>query len=249
MSDYRKGVSIPIIASINCHTVRDWTKFAKNLENAGADAIELNVMLINTEREYKYGKVEQTNIEILKQVKKQVKIPVIMKIGREFTNLISLLNKFESNKASGIVMFNKNYSNEVDHEGVNLIPGAKLSDNGLFNQNLRWLTIASSILPSLDIAFSGAVYNGENIVKAILAGAKVTQICSTIYKNGPDFIPHMLAYLTDWMQMHNYETIDQFRGILNSPIIEDENLYQRIQFMKHFSNYEKETTKSDKELL
>ena len=229
-------ISIPVIASINCHTVREWTSYAKMLEKAGADAIELNVMLINTEKEYLYGKVEETNIEILKQVKKDVKIPVIMKIGREFTNIINLINRLQKNKADGIVMFNKSYRNEVDLEEESLIPGAHISDKSVFTGNLKWVSIASSLVPGADIAISGAVYDGENIIKAILCGAKVTEICSTIYKNGPDYIPHLLSFMTDWMQSHNYETIEQFRGKLNSSIIEDENLYERIQFMKHYSS-------------
>lgn len=234
--DCKAECEIPVIASINCYTMRGWTDFAKQIEEAGADALEVNIMSVNTSKEYKFGQEEQLYIDILAALKKTVSIPVIMKMSRQFTNLVSLANQLQHNDVDGLVLFNRSYTPDIDIETLKFHPGPVFTDPAAFNETLRWVGIVSGTVPLLDVAASSGIHTGENVIKAMLAGAKVTQICTAIYKEGPEIIAEMLTTLIEWMENHGFERIDQFRGSMNFANFEDENYYERTQFMKYFSN-------------
>ncbi|MEG1617006.1 MAG: dihydroorotate dehydrogenase-like protein [Bacteroidales bacterium] len=232
----KKRCSIPIIASINCYSKRSWIQFAKSIEEAGADALEVNIMLVNTDKESKPDVSETLHIEILAELKKVIKIPVIMKLSNHFTNLVYLVNQLQHNDADGVVLFNRSFSPDIDIKNLRFTTGPVLSDPTIFHETLRWTGIVSGMVPKIDIAASGGIHDAENAIKALLAGAKVTQLCSVIYKEGPDQIAFMNTKLISWMQEHGFERIDQFRGKMNFANFEDENYYERTQFMKYFSN-------------
>ena len=236
--DCKAQCSIPIIASINCYTRRNWVHFAKSIQEAGADGLEVNIMLVNTDKEYLHGSAEQLQIDILADLKKVVQIPVIMKMSRHFTNIVALANQYHHNNVNGVVMFNRTYTPDINIDTLKFTPGPVLSDPVEFPETLRWIGIVSGMIPQLDIAASGGIHNAANAAKAILAGAKIAQICSVIYKEGPDHITTMLTEFTNWMYKHGFESIDQFRGSMNFANFEDENYYERTQFMKYFSNKE-----------
>lgn len=236
IKDCKAECKIPIIASINCHTMRSWTDFALQIQEAGADALEVNIMLVNTDKEFRHGETELLHIEILAALKKILKIPVIMKLSRQFTNLVGLANQIQHNDGNGVVLFNRPYCPDVNLKNLNFTPGPIFTEPSFFSETLRWVGIVSGLVPLLDVAASGGIHNGSNLIKSLLVGAKATEICSIIYKEGPDIIGHMLAELTDWMNSNNFQHIDQFRGKLNFANFEDENYYERTQFMKYFSN-------------
>ena len=238
IKDCKKEINIPIIASINCYTLRNWVKYAKEIEKAGADALEINIMIVNTEKDYGPGSNEQLHIDILAALKKEIKIPVIMKLGKEFSNLIYLINQLKHNDADAVVLFNRSYTSDINESTLSIIPGPVLSNPHIFTQSLRWVGITSGLIPDIDISLSGGVVSSECVVKSLLAGAKTAQICSAIYKEGPDFIPHILSGLMDWMQKHGFESIKEFNGMLNFARIDDESIYERNQFMKYFSQHE-----------
>lgn len=234
--DCKAQCSIPVIASINCYTMRSWTEFALQIQEAGADALEVNIMLVDTDKAFKHGSTELLHIEILAALKKLLKIPVIMKLSRQFTNPVGLANQIQHNDGNGIVLFNRPYTPDINIKNMSFIPSPLFTEPSFFFDTLRWTGIISGIVPLIDIAASGGIHNGSNLIKILLAGAKTAEICSVIYKEGPDVIAQMLSELTEWMKDNNFSHIDQFRGKLNFANFEDENFYERTQFMKYFSN-------------
>ena len=197
IKEAKKECSIPIIASINCYTMRAWTDFAKHIEQAGADAIELNIMQVDTSKDYVFGRIEQLHVDILAAVKKAVKIPVIMKLGRQFTNIVALINQLEHNNADGVVMFNRSYVPDINTSNMSFKAGPVFSDEQSFPETMRWCGITSGEIPKIDIAASSGIYSGDDIIKGILTGASAIEICSVIYTEGPDFIPVMLNTVID----------------------------------------------------
>ncbi|MEG1587553.1 MAG: dihydroorotate dehydrogenase-like protein [Bacteroidales bacterium] len=238
IKDCKTQCHIPIIASINCHTMRNWTDFATQIQEAGADALEVNIMLVNTDKEFHHGQTELLHLEILAALKKILKIPVIMKLSRQFTNLVGLTNQIQHNDGNGVVLFNRSYTPDINIKNMAFAPGPIFSEPSTFHETLRWVGIISGLIPLLDIAASGGVHTGANLIKSLLVGAKAAEVCSAIYKEGPDIIAVMLGELTDWMNTNNFQQIEQFRGRLNFANFEDENYFERTQFMKYFSNSE-----------
>lgn len=239
IKDCKKECTIPVIASINCYTMRGWTDFAKQIQEAGADALEVNIMFVDTDKEFRHGATETLHLEILAELKKLLKIPVIMKLSRQFTNLVGLANQIQHNDGNGIVLFNRPYTPDINVKSMEFVPGPVLSEHSVFNEVLRWTGIIDGIVPRIDIAGSGGIHHGHDIVKLLLVGAKATEVCSAIYKEGPDVITDMLVHLTDWMKANNYQRIEDFRGKMNFANFQDENYYERTQFMKYFSNKDK----------
>ena len=159
-----------------------------------------------------------------------------MKLGRQFTNIIALINQLEHNDANGVVMFNRSYVPDINTSNMSFKAGPVFSDEHSFPETMRWCGITSGEIPKIDIAASSGIYSGDDIIKGILTGASAVEICSVIYKEGPDFIPIMLNAVIDWMRIHGFESINQFKGRMNFANFEDENFYESTQFMKYFSS-------------
>lgn len=228
--------TVPIIASINCYNDAEWVDFAKNIEEAGADAIEVNILALQTSIDYEYGAFEQRHIDILMHIKKTVSIPVIMKLGQNFTNPISLINQLYANGADGVVLFNRFYQPEVDIDKQKHIAGPILSSSNELPNALRWIGIASSVVDKLDYAASGGVQNSQDLVKTILVGASAVEISTILYKKSDAEIRKMLTFLGTWMQDKGYSNIAQFKGKLNHSNVKDVNYFERTQFLKYYSS-------------
>lgn len=228
--------AVPIIASINCYNDAEWIDFAKNIEDAGADAIEVNILALQTSIEYEYGAFEQRHIDILKHIKKTVSIPVIMKLGQNFTNPISLINQLYANGANAVVLFNRFYQPEVDIDKQKHIAGPILSSSNELPNALRWIGIASSLVSKLDYAASGGVQGAQDLVKTILVGASAVEISTILYKKSDAEIRKMLTFLATWMQDKGYTSISQFKGKLNHSNVKDVNYFERTQFLKYYSS-------------
>jgi len=235
LSEAKKETEIPIIASINCMSASEWTVFAKDFENAGADALELNLFFVPTERHKTAEQIEQLYLNIVSEVKKNVKIPVSVKIGFYYTNLISMADKLVANGANALVLFNRFYEPDINIEKMELTASEVFSSPSDIRRSLRWIGLISSQLPKVEIAAATGIHNGEAVIKQLLAGAQVTQICSSVYINGSQIIPEMIADLTSFMKKWNFKKIEDFRGRLSYKNIPDPMLYERAQFMKHFS--------------
>ena len=232
----KASCNIPIIASINCYKVSRWIDFAKSIEEAGADALELNVFLINT-GEYGDRYLEESYIKIVRELKKVIRIPLIIKMARSVSNLPGLVEKLKALGVAAVVLFNRFYQLDIDINTMEITSGPVFSHPEDFSETLRWTAITSGYVPNFDIACSYGVHKHEDIVKGILAGATAMQLCSVLYEEGMEIVTEMLTFLEEWMSQNNYKRLNQFRGKLNYSNIPSPALYERAQFMKYFSNH------------
>ncbi|KAF5082231.1 NAD-dependent dihydropyrimidine dehydrogenase subunit PreA [anaerobic digester metagenome] len=229
--------TIPVVASINCYKLTRWTDFAKSIEAAGADAIELNVFLLNA-GEYGDTYLEDSYISIVKQLKKTVKIPVVVKMAKNMGNLPGLVGKLKALGTDGIVLFNRFYQLDIDINKMEITAGTVFSNPADFHETLRWTAIVSGRVKEIDILCSTGVHSWEDTIKGILAGASGVQLCSVLYEQGMEVIGNMITCVEEWMEQNNYERISDFKGKLNYANIASPSLYERVQFMKYFSNYQ-----------
>ncbi|MEL7589108.1 MAG: dihydroorotate dehydrogenase-like protein [Prolixibacteraceae bacterium] len=234
----KQEVQIPVIASINCTSSKQWTSFAREFETAGADALELNVFFVPTRRNESPEQTEKLYTDILLAVKKEVSIPVSMKIGFYFTSLITMSEKLMACGANGLTMFNRFYEPDININKLELSASEVLSSPADIRRSLRWIGIVSAALPQLEIAASTGIHDGEAVMKQLLAGARVVQVCSSVYIHGSQVIAGMLQDLDDFMRKWNFNTLDDFRGRLSYARISDPMLYERSQFMRYFSHKE-----------
>ena len=229
--------SIPIIASINCFSNGEWKDFAKVIEEAGADALELNVMGIRTAVDYKDGEFEEKHVEILKAIKACVKIPVIMKLGSNVTNPASLVSKLKIAGADAVVLFNRFYQTNIAIEKMQYTTANVFTTPADLATPLRWTGIISAAVKNVDIAVSGGVHSGEDVVKAILAGASAVEVCSAIYSNGNEWIGKAKETVADWQSRHGYASVKEYCGKMNAADSKNEEKLERTQFLKYFEQY------------
>lgn len=234
----KKACKIPVIASINCYSDSEWVDFAKMMENAGADALEINILTLQTEKDYTPGSFEQRHIDILRHIKKSVNTPVIMKLGSNFTNPIALINQLYANGAAAVVLFNRFYQPDINIETLTFTNTNVMSNPSELADRLRWTAIASAAVPQVDYAISGGVHCGKGVIKTILAGASAVEICSAIYQYGNKEIATMKNELKEWMESNGYDTLNQFKGKMNANAAGDINPFERTQFMKYYSNHQ-----------
>lgn len=232
----KDAVDIPVIASVNCISSAEWTTFAKDFEEAGADALELNIFYLPTDRNEKPGVVEQLYVDVLQKVINEVSIPVAVKFGLNHSNIIGMVDKLKANGAEGVVMFNRFYEPDIDLETLELTSSEVFSSPTDLRRALRWTGMVASAIRNIDIAASTGIHDADAVIKQLLAGAQVTQLCSTLYLNGTKVIPEVLEKLNAFMEKWNFESIEDFRGRLSYKNIPDPLMYERSQFMKYFSN-------------
>ncbi|HAF28905.1 MAG TPA: diguanylate cyclase [Bacteroidales bacterium] len=229
----KEEVKIPIIASINCVTSKEWTGFAKSIEEAGADAIEINVFLLPNDRNASADKYENIYFELAQKLKSTIKIPFAFKLGSHFTNLLGFIQKLH---VPGVVLFNRFYAPDIDVDDMKFVSSEVFSNPADMRDILRWVGIISSEIPKMDIAASTGVHDGKAVIKQLLAGASAVQVCSTLYKNGIDHLETIIKDLEDWMRKHGYESVEEFKGKMSYSKITDPLIYERSQFMKYFSS-------------
>ena len=234
IKEAKKQINIPVIASINAVTSSEWTGFAKQIEDAGADALELNIFVMPFSFNKECNENESVYYTILKKVKETVTIPVAIKISPYFANLGNVITKLEDNGADAIVMFNKFSSPDIDIKNKKMIHAEVFSKPTDIYNSLRWISLAANRV-KVNLAASTGIHDGEAVIKQLLAGATVTQVASTIYKNGTGRINEMLNFMHDWMEENGFNYVDQFRGNLSSSASDNPESYERVQFMKYFS--------------
>lgn len=227
----------PIIASINCFSLGEWVEFAHEVEQAGADAVELNIMSIRTATEYHHGDFERHHIEILSAVNECTRLPIIVKIGANITNPVALVERLYAHGAAAVVLFNRMYQPDINIERMEYTSGWVLSNESDIATPLRWCAIVSGAVPRIDIALSGGVHSGAAIVKALLAGASAIEVCSAIYRNGEEWIAPALSFVEQWLDGHGYRTLLDARGQMNTRDIENAEQLERVQFLKYFEKF------------
>ncbi|MCG8308252.1 MAG: dihydroorotate dehydrogenase-like protein [Cytophagales bacterium] len=229
----KENVSIPVIASINCFSSKNWMHFSKELENAGADALELNVSIFPEDAKLKSADIEYEYFNIVKSVKKIIKIPVSVKMSSYFTNIKLAAKGLESHGAEALVLFNRYYRPDIDIDNLRMITRDTLSGPEEITQSLRWIGLLSEKL-KCDMVASTGIHDASAIIKQLLAGAKAVQICSVLYENGIDYIGELISEIEAWMKRKGFKTIDAFRGLIN---MDPHNSisWERIHFMKKTS--------------
>ncbi len=232
----KKETGLPVIASVNCIAGDEWTSFAKDLEDSGADAIELNIFYLPVSRSQTSEEVEQFYLNVVRMVSSAVKIPVSVKIGSHFSNIVAMAERIKGNGAAGLVMFNRFYEPDINLEKLELTASEVFSTPHELRHGIRWTGLVTSQIPNLEIAVTTGIHDGDAVVKQLLAGAQVVQLCSTIYLNGPAVIPVILEEIRSFMRKWNFRKIDDFRGRLSYKSLSDPMMYERSQFMKYYSS-------------
>ena len=230
--------TIPVIASINCYQLTGWTDFAKQIEEAGADAIELNIMSVNAEAEEEYGTFECMHVQIVQKIKQVVRLPIIVKLGRNLTNPIPLIHQLYANGVAGVVFFNRMAASDFNIDTLKFTRAEVLGQPSDLYESLRWVGLASERVPNLSYAVSGGVADGASLVKALLAGAFAVEVCSALYRHGVPQVQEMLAFLSEWMVQHNYTKVSDFKGLMNARKTGSASAFARSQFFKQFGKYE-----------
>lgn len=231
----KRECSVPIIASINCVNEGEWSEFAVAIEKAGADAIELNIMDLVCSADYADGDFERRHEAIVRGVEKVVNIPLIVKIGAGVTNPVALASRLKGAGAAAVVMFNRMYQSDINTSKMEYVPANILSTSGDFALPLRWVGIASARVSGLDFAHSGGVASGDDVVKAILAGAAAVEVCSSLYREGGAWVAQAIEAIEKWQAEKGYETISEYRGKLNAEGSVEAQMLVRQQFLRHFS--------------
>jgi dihydroorotate dehydrogenase (fumarate) len=222
--------STPIIASINCISSQEWPAFAKNLQEAGADAIELNIAIFPFDENVESKDIENLYIDIVKEVKAHVSIPISVKLGPNFTNVSRMVSLLDSQGVEGIVLFNRFFRPDIDINKGQVIYNNYLSEPSEMTESLRWVGILANKV-KCDLAANTGIHDYQAIIKQIMAGAAATEICSTLYKNGIPYIKTMLAELEEWMTKNNVNSLEKIKGQVH---IGSENSaeFERVQFMR-----------------
>jgi dihydroorotate dehydrogenase (fumarate) len=227
----KKETSIPIIASLNCISPKWWLDYAKQLEVSGADALELNISLLPSNLERSSKEIERVYMDILEGVLTEINLPVAVKIGPYFTSMARILSDFVKSGVKGLVLFNRFYQFDIDIKTLKLKGGNPLSSPNEISNSLRWIALLSSQIPSDFVATTG-IYSGRDVIKQILAGAKAVEICSALYKHGLPHIKNILQEIENWMDEHNYKSIEDFRAKLSKKEEDKTELYDRLQYIK-----------------
>ncbi|MBG0781889.1 MAG: dihydroorotate dehydrogenase-like protein [Bacteroidales bacterium] len=229
--DAKAAVDIPIIASINCVSPVEWPVFAKKIEEAGADAIELNIAIFPFDKKINSQQIEDMYVEILKAVKAQVSIPVSVKMGRYFTNIFAMANRLADEGADGLVLFNRFYNPDVDIANMKVVTDNVFSSPDEKSIPMRWIALLSADGINCDLAASTGIHYSIGVVKQLLAGATVTQLCTTLYQNGIPYISEILNGIQEWMKKNHFKKIDDFRGLVNKKT-ENTAAFERMQYMR-----------------
>ena len=231
IADAKKSVDIPIIGSLNGISNSGWVEYAKNIEQAGADALELNIYFLSTDSAISAEELEKTYIELITSVCKSVRIPVAVKLSPFFTSLPNTLEKMVNAGAKGLVLFNRFYQPDLDIEKLVVEPTLHLSTSSDLLLPLRWTAILYERIAA-DIALTSGIHSAEDMVKALMAGAAVTMLASALIENGVDYARTLLQGLANWMDAHDYGTVQNMRGTLSQKAVAFPAAYERANYMK-----------------
>ena len=226
----KKNVDIPIIASINCADKGEWTSFAKELQDAGADALELNIAVSPFDKDVASKVIEDEVVNIFNEVKKTVTIPVSVKLGDHFTNIGNIAFRLSMAGAAGLVLFNRFYNPTIDIESMKAVPGSALSVEEENGNTLRWISLLAAQEIPCCLSASTGVHSAEDVVRQILAGASSVQVCSALYKKGINVIAEMEEGLENWMKKHNFNSINEFKGKCSASA--DVKVFERLQYLR-----------------
>jgi dihydroorotate dehydrogenase (fumarate) len=229
-------VGIPIIASLNGISMGGWVEYARKMQEAGADALELNVYLIPTDPARSSAEIEQVYLDILKAVKAVVRIPIAMKLSPFFSSLAGMARRLDEAGVRGLVLFNRFYQPDMDLDTLEVRPNVLLSTPQALRLPLRWIAILYGRIQA-DLAATSGIHCGHDVLKVLLAGANVAQLCSTLLQNGIGHIRKIEAEMVAWMEEHQYASVSQLRGSMSQKSCADPTAFERAQYMQAVLSY------------
>jgi dihydroorotate dehydrogenase (fumarate) len=232
----KAAVKIPILASLNGTTVGGWVRFAKEMEQAGADAIELNTYALATNRSQTSNELELQLLELVEKVCQSVKVPVSVKLSQSFTSLPHLIARIEDVGARGVVLFNRFYQADFDIETLEVRPTLHFSTPSELLPRLHWAAILYGHL-NIDLAVTGGVHSAEDVLKSIMAGASITMMASALHIHGIDHIGRVLSDMRYWLEKREYASLWETRGCLSRRSVPDTSPFDRGNYIKTLSSY------------
>jgi dihydroorotate dehydrogenase (fumarate) len=232
----RQSVRIPLIASLNGVSIGGWVDYARKMQEAGANALELNVYMIPTDPARSAAEIEQTYLDILKAVKSVVSIPVAMKLSPYFSSMAGMARRLDEAGANGLVLFNRFYQPDLDLETLEIRPNVLLSTPQALRLPLRWIAILYGRIKA-DLAATSGIHSGLDVLKVLLAGANVAQLCSVLLQNGIPQIRKIEKEMVEWMEAHEYESVAQLRGSMSQKNCADPSAFERAQYMQAVLSY------------
>jgi len=232
----KSAVGIPVIASLNGVSSGGWTGYARKIEEAGADALELNIYTIPTSPEVTAAQVEDRYVQLVRDVRAAVKIPLAVKLAPYFSATANLAARLEAAGANGLVLFNRFYEPDFDIESLEVVPRLHLSDSSELLLRLHWVAILYGQVKA-DLAITGGVHTAEDVLKSMMAGAKVAMMTSAILKQGIGHIASVQKDMLAWMQAHEYDSVRQMQGSMSQKSVKDPNAFLRANYLRVLNSY------------
>ncbi len=232
----KEAVQVPVIGSLNGVTPGGWVEYAGKIEQAGADAVELNVYFLPTRGDMDCNEVERLYLAVLKEVKSYVHIPVAVKLSPFFSAIPNMARQLDQAGANGLVLFNRFYQPDLNLEELTVEPNLLLSTSAELRLPLRWIAILYGHVEA-SMALTTGVHTPEDVVKAIMAGADVANVCSLLLHEGPGKVAELVQGLASWMEEHEYESIGQMKGALSQSHVAEPAAFERANYMKALTGY------------
>ena len=233
----KAAVDVPVIASLNGSSIGGWTDYAKEIEGAGADALELNIYYIPTDSSMAGAEVEAQYIDILKAVKGAVKIPVALKLSPFFSNFSNMAKQFDEAGVDALVLFNRFYQPDIDLDEYEVTPNLLLSQSSAMRIPMRWIAILKDSIKA-DLAATSGIHTGTDVVKMLLVGANVTMLCSSLLKHGINHVKNIEDHMKQWMRENDYASVNELQGSMSQQKTADPSSFERAQYMKALTKYQ-----------
>jgi dihydroorotate dehydrogenase (fumarate) len=232
----KQAVDVPVIASLNGVSTGGWIRYAKEIEEAGADALELNIYYLATDPAMTSAKIEQMYVDLVSHVRSSIRIPVAVKLGAHFTAIPNLAIRLDDAGANALVLFNRFYQPDFDLEALEVAPNLVLSNSTELLTRLHWTAILFGKIKA-DIAITGGVHTPEDIVKSMMAGARVAMTTSALLRHGPEYAGVLLEGLGQWLEAHEYVSVAEMQGSMSAMKVAEPAAFERANYMKVLSSY------------
>jgi len=232
----KKAVKIPVIGSLNAHSDGGWVTYAKQIQQTGVDALELNIYYLAADASLDGRQVEQMYLDILEGIKANVTIPVAVKVGPYFSAMANMAKRLADAGADGLVLFNRFYQPDIDLENLNVVPNVLLSTPQDMRLPLRWVAILHGRVKA-SLAASGGIHTSDDVIKMIMAGADVTMLCSVLLKHGPKHVQKVLTGIEQWIKDHEYTSIAQMQGSMSQKSTSNPEAFERANYMKALQSF------------
>lgn len=232
----KQAVEIPIIASLNGVSTGGWIDYARKMEQAGADALELNIYYIPTDPKFNSSVVEELYVENLHVIKSSVKIPIALKLSPFFSSMANVAMRLDVGGADALVLFNRFYQPDFDLEKLEVVPSLHLSTSHEMTLPLRWIAILYGKVKA-SLAATTGIHTAVDAIKMLMAGADVTMMCSALLHHGPKYVATVLREMREWMEAHEYESVAQMKGSMSQKSCAEPAAFERANYMKVLNSW------------